>query len=256
MQENNINKLIYLYLSIISFISSFITIYTGVGKNNALYITLGVILILVAIFFISKYYRSTQYSSKKLDNISFSHPLKEDIKKIVELDKKVFKEEDVIDADIFMRWYRKNPKTFTCLYYKDKLIAYYSILPLRKEALEALCNGYLKECNIKGSDILDQNDMFNISHFYFFSFVISKRYPMVFFALLSHAIDTVNTLFNDGKLRKIFATAATREGEKLLRRLQFQKIQDSDDRADKHDLYSKDIESRILLESYFKKFAL
>ena len=94
---------------------------------------------------------------------------------------------------------------------------------------------------IKAKDILDEDQMMQSKSIYFFSIVSKKKHTWLTIALIKHALKKLGTLKERGKLKLIYASAATEEGERLLKRFKFKKIHDSIDRADNHPLYIKDI---------------
>ena len=185
-----------------------------------------------------------QVDVSTLDSISFRCAAPNDIDKIVELDRASFDASEIIDSNTFSEWHEKNSRIFYCLFSEEKLIGYFAILPLTPDALTRFIAGEINERHFESSDILSARQAtISCSDPYFFSIAVLERYrhsanSLYLFVRLA---EVLQQLHNGNRLRKIYATAATGDGRRLIKRLKFKLVQRAEHRADSHDLYVKDV---------------
>lgn len=175
-----------------------------------------------------------------------------DISWIYELDKLAFPEEDIVEKSVFENWFKKNKLIFTGLYRQNVLLGYYSMLPLTQDTLNKFITGTLREKDIRSDDILDEKAMFKSSKMYFFSIVMNRKFPRLTKELIFNAVETILDYKSKGKLEKIYATAASEEGEKLLIRFGFKRNNDGLERLDKHPLYIMDLNSDLNIMKIYR----
>ena len=179
-----------------------------------------------------------------LDSIAFRYARPDDIDGIVRLDESVFEEHEIIDRNHFFEWYKKNPKIFTCLAEGNKVVGYFSILPLKKETLNKFLIGEICEKSFTSKDILRHDEAVeNCNAISFFSIAIALNYRRLFlrFFLKEIARELQN---NDGSI-KVYVTAAKKEGKALIERFKFRLVQRAECRVDSHDLYVKEVHNII-----------
>jgi len=185
-------------------------------------------------------------------NIEFKTADMDHISKIVKLDKKAFPKRDRVDKIIFTNWQRKNNNIFTVMLLNEKVIGYFAILPLKKEALDCFIKGYLLEKNIMPKDICTKDEMNKCESMYFYSILNKKKRSKSTYTLLLRAVKYIDDIRLKGFLKKVYATSVTEAGEKLIIRFGFKKIQDAKERAGKSSLYVKQLTENELLKDYFK----
>lgn len=164
-----------------------------------------------------------------------------DIGAIVEIDRRYFRRADIVDEEVFRTWQRRNNSVFTVIRTDKEVAGYYALLPLKSKALQSIIDGTLREKDIKPRDILDKKQVRRIQAIYFYSVAMTHRYSKATWLLLQHLECYLETLVTEGCLSVIYAVAATGEGEKLLRKLGFQKLKDGNQRPGKHPLYSRNL---------------
>jgi hypothetical protein len=170
----------------------------------------------------------------------------DDLKQVVALDRNQLGWKEVISVRVFRKWLEKNPRVFRVFKDNGKIIAYYSILPLKKETLEKFVEGKIREKSFDKDDILDKSYFSRVNSLYLFSIVIDRSAP---FTVLKIVIrDLVKFLqeirSKNGKLKTIYVTGATEQGKKLLQYFGFQsRGKDYKRRKDKHELFYRKIPS-------------
>lgn len=76
------------------------------------------------------------------------------IKEMIELDKLVFKGEDIGAFDKCKEWVKNNPDIYTVLMQDDKVIGYINFMPITDKAYQAIKQGKLKDYELAGNDII------------------------------------------------------------------------------------------------------
>ncbi len=78
----------------------------------------------------------------------------EELHDIIELDKQNFSGENFTSFEICKEWIDVNPFICTCAYDRDKLGGYIAFMPITKECYLRHINGEMKDCEIRGKDVL------------------------------------------------------------------------------------------------------
>ena len=230
-------KPIELFILLVSLLSAFITLFTGLHVITGIIFILAIIIIIVFLWIISKRYYKYQILSTEDEIGVFRPPLEYDFDQIYLLDKSVFPPIDLIPKEIFLQWHRVNKNTFTVLCVGEKVIGYYSVLPIKQNALRKFLKGTISEIDLASKDILPEQEAQNSKEIYFFSIVVDKEYKHRGFQLLQHVVDELKTKTIYPQAQKVYATAATTGGRILLQKSGFVKIADLVKRKDLHDLY-------------------
>lgn len=76
------------------------------------------------------------------------------IKEMIELDKLVFKGEDIGAFDKCKKWVKRNPDIYTVLMQDDKVIGYINFMPITDKAYQAIKQGKLKDYELNNDDII------------------------------------------------------------------------------------------------------
>lgn len=76
------------------------------------------------------------------------------IKEMIELDKLVFKGEDIGAFDKCKEWVKRNPDIYTVLMQDDKVIGYINFMPITDKAYQAIKQGKLKDYELNNDDII------------------------------------------------------------------------------------------------------
>ena len=76
------------------------------------------------------------------------------IKEMVELDKLVFKGEDIGAFDKCKEWVKSNPDIYTVLMQNNKVIGYINFMPITDESYNKIKEGKLKDYELNNDDII------------------------------------------------------------------------------------------------------
>lgn len=152
---------------------------------------------------------------------------------------------------ILKSWYEKNPYTLITLADKNsKIIGYYDILPLKDEFAKKFINGDVTESNIISEVILSKDKMKDANYIYFAGVAIKdytqNKNRIYSGQLLYTAFIYLKNFYNLNSDKIIFATATTKCGEAILKRLGFALESTKNDRLDKTDLYTLKINSTTI----------
>jgi hypothetical protein len=185
---------------------------------------------------------------------------RKDLAAIYRLDLSEFMKQDIISEKTFRRWSARNPEIFVVLTAQNGgIIAYYSILPLRRNVMESVIAGSLADKEIQARDICLPGQASGTESLYFFSYVMAEKYrPTVrMFQLMYGIAHSLQVLRERFPIVKVYATPArTRSGDRgvtQLRRFQFKQVEGKDNRADGRDLYVKDITTISDLRGYIQQ---
>jgi hypothetical protein len=152
---------------------------------------------------------------------------------------------------ILKSWYEKNPFTLITLADRNsKIIGYYDILPLKDEFAKKFIKGDVTESNIISEVILTKDKMKDANYIYFAGVAIKdytqNKNRIYSGQLLYTAFIYLKKFYNLDNDKVIFATATTKCGEVLLKRLGFTLESNKNDRLDKTDLYTLKINSNTI----------
>jgi hypothetical protein len=238
---------------------------TSIPENDYLenwwLIILAVLLTFLIIFHIGyKYFKQRtqegrQFSLNK-EKICVRNAHLADLRKIVELDIQELGPKEYISEKVFRKWFEKNEQVFRVAECNGEVVGYHSILPLKKETLKKFIDGKVREKSFKKRDILSTGYFYRLSELYVFSVVIDHKMKFRCTKILFNDIVNRLTEIRDRgqKLTTIYATAASRDGKKLLDKLDFTPIsEDSKKRKDKHPLYVRNIDPDINLRNILRQ---
>ena len=183
---------------------------------------------------------TTPQSSNPL--LRFARP--DDIDRIVALDRRYLPADTIVSETVFRAWHRNNPEIFTCLLVDGEICGYYSVLPLARPALERFVAGKLAEKDLAADDIVPPDALAaQCSTLYFYSIVLDAAQRPLLGQLLRHFAARIEAERRRRAVRRVYATAATPAGRRLLERLGFSYRAAAGERADGHDLYALDGEA-------------
>lgn len=78
----------------------------------------------------------------------------EELKQIIELDRKNFSDDNFTNFDICKEWIDVNPYICTCVYDQNILGGYIAFMPITKECYDRHIKGEIKDSEIRGKDVL------------------------------------------------------------------------------------------------------
>jgi hypothetical protein len=168
----------------------------------------------------------------------------EDVAWIAGLQAETYSAGDAIPERLLKEWYDANPTGFSVIGRPGgERIGHIDILPLRPGVLSAFLEGKVVEKEIRGASLYTPEERGLIRDLYVESLIIRPeegRSPGAAGARLLNGFPTlIERLCDPLNLRHIYAIAATIKGERLLRRLGFERIKEGRARADHYDVFAK-----------------
>lgn len=220
-------------------------------KWGIILIVTTVLIVGVSLWVIEKKRRGRAESAlaplRQLDDICVAYRIRqatiEEIDWIADLQSNVYSHEDAIPLHVLLEWYKANPNGFSVITMTNgQKIGHIDILPLRRSTLDSFVQGNIKERDIRGDSLFSPEQADQITHLYVESIIVHppKGYsnaPAVL-CVLSNFVELIKRLCNADKVGYVYAIAASDSGERLMRRLGFDKIGAADKRIDRHDLFS------------------
>ena len=152
---------------------------------------------------------------------------KNDVQSMLKIDKQVYKNENNVPEDIVMSWYTKNPKIYTAIFDKTKLIGYINFMPITKDCYERYLFDDFCENNIVNDDIVvfEPNKQY---YTLFSSVAIHPKYQntSAFTQLITNFYRNMKEYFIKNKITIIstIAECVNENMEKFLINSQFKKI--------------------------------
>lgn len=180
-------------------------------------------------------------ASKHLQNPRLRFARADDLGRIVELDRRYLPEDTVVSEAVFGAWHARNSEVFTCLLVDNEISGYYALLPLGDMALERFVAGTIVERDFAAADILTTDAKpGQLSSLYFYSIVLDASRRPSLGEMLRQLAAHIADYRERQPVRRVYATAATPAGRRLVERLGFTFLAAARHRADGHDLYVMD----------------
>jgi hypothetical protein len=166
-----------------------------------------------------------------------------DISWIAGLEAGAYSPEDAIPELVLQKWYGANPAGFSVIRTHDgKRIGHIDILPLRPDALSALIGGTILEREIPGSSLFGLDEKDKIKDLYVESVIIRPPREVSMapagLCLLKSFPSLIARIVDPSQVRTLYAIGASREGERLLKRLGFERRQAASGKAQRHPLFA------------------
>ncbi len=174
----------------------------------------------------------------------------DDIEWIAQLEAELFTGKDVIPVEQLMEWYKINQTGFFIFKTEDgKRIGHIDILPLRPQIIESILIGELIEREIKGEYLYTPNEKSLIKNLYIECVAIKptgRIRAIALQAFLSGFGAIVGNICPVDNIEKIFAVAATKQGEQFMKNFGFTCVQEEAKRKDGHRLFVGDMKTLLL----------
>ncbi|RJP74331.1 MAG: hypothetical protein C4539_00355 [Ignavibacteriales bacterium] len=174
----------------------------------------------------------------------------DDIGWIAQLESELFTGKDVIPVEQLLEWYKINQTGFFIFKTEDgKRIGHIDILPLRPQIIKSILAGELIEREIKGIYLYTPNEKNLIKNLYIECVAIKPTGRIRAIALqsfLSNFSSMVSNICPVDNIEKIFAVAATKQGEQFMKNFGFTVAQEEDKRKDGHKLFVGDMKTLLL----------
>ena len=155
---------------------------------------------------------------------------------------------DAISDDVVEQWRLTNPNMYACvLNPSGEVESSFSVMPLTDSFLDQFIAGKVIEAQIAADDIIPPSDSRRSSRLYIGGVVVkdprSPRGQMRIGAMLWAMLVYLRKFYGLKRKRTLYALAATKEGERLLKHLNFSLVCSASQREDGHDLYSLSLDS-------------
>ncbi len=156
-----------------------------------------------------------------------------DLPAILELDLEVYKEHIVGDIGLYISWERKNPKITLLSFESDNrenVLAYISLVPLPERIIVSILKGERAELSISPDEVetYDRKGGYTLLAE---SAVTHPDHPEQLNNVLREALNFWCEQYPDRYIEKVYADAASDEGDILVRKLYFSPLYDVSDTA-------------------------
>jgi len=166
----------------------------------------------------------------------------EDVAWIAGLESSVYSREDAVPEAVLKEWYAANPDGFSVVKTSaGENIGHIDILPLRPEALAALLEGRIVEKDIPGSALFRPGERDRIRDLYVESLIMRPAGggpSAAGLRLVEGFPCLIERICDASRVRMIYALAASAGGERLMKRLGFERFKEGLARADRHDIFA------------------
>jgi hypothetical protein len=225
------------------------------GMRNVSFLVLFLALIMLGLWLIAfntwKQLRSSRAlpAIEDLDCLSAgylaSQATAEEIDWIARLEERVYTSSDAVPKHVLTEWFESNPNGFSVIRMcNGQKIGHIDLLPIKPVTLERFVSGLIVEKDIRGDSLFKPEERDQITMLYVESIIVLPpkgftNAPAILCVLNSFA-RLVERVCDSGKIKNIYAIAASKSGERLLKRLGFDTVALPDSRADGHELFSAD----------------
>lgn len=176
-----------------------------------------------------------------------------DLRWIAELQKSVYSKADAVPFRVLKEWFHVFSNGFFVIVDKDNnRVGHIDILPIKESTLALYKLGELTETEIRGESLYSSAEKDKIEDIYIESLIISPKYtsirPFALRDLMRSLPEIVSRIGNRATIKRVSAMAATRDGERILKRLGFRLISDTHERRDGHRMFEasfKDFYNRV-----------
>ncbi len=186
-------------------------------------------------------------NAELIRTVSIASASIDDIGWIAQLESELFTGADVIPVEQLMEWYKINQTGFFIFKTEDgKRIGHIDILPLRPQIIESILEGELIEREIKGEYLYTPNEKNLIKNLYIECVAIKPTGRIRAIALqvfLSGFGAIVGNICPVDNIEKIFAVAATKQGEQIMKNFGFTVAHEETKRKDGHKLFVGDMKT-------------
>lgn len=170
---------------------------------------------------------------------------RDDLNEIAELQAS-FYAKDAVPLHRYKEWYSVNPDGFFVIEMttpKKELIGHFTLLAIKNDRMEAYKAGAIKETDILKYDLFSPAEKSTIKDIYVESIIIKKEHRRHAIPSLIRILKTTILSFCDPEIvEKVYAMAATLDGKKTLRGMNFSLIDTpvGHKRLDEHEMYEAD----------------
>jgi hypothetical protein len=185
-----------------------------------------------------------------IQTISINPASMEDIEWIAQLESELFTGADVIPVELLKEWYNTNPTGFFVFKTSDGVrVGHINILPLRPQILELFLEGKIIERQIRGESLFTPVEKKSIKNLYIECLAVKpvgRIRAAVLYALMSEFVSMICNICPVDNMEKIYAVAATVQGEQIMRNFGFKVIREDAARQDGHKLFEADVKELFI----------
>lgn len=167
---------------------------------------------------------------------------KSDIDWIAAQEAQFYSDDDAIPADVLQEWFEANP--YVCNIICDlraSRVGHFNIIPIKSNTLQLLCDGRIRERDVRGDSIHSAAERDVVSCLWVESITLDVPQPWLraraLLNVFQRAHHTMERLADPINLKHVYALSATRAGDNLIKRFGFQIASAHIKRTDGHDLY-------------------
>jgi hypothetical protein len=149
-----------------------------------------------------------------------------DLPDAIKLDLQVYEEATIGDFNLYRSWLKKNPHIAVCAFDRGdrrNIWAYIALLPLREALILEILSGKKTENDITSDDILTDSDAGPRS-LLAISVVALPEHRVLLYFVLDHLMQHFVTLYPGVAINRIYAQAASPEGDVLMQKFHFSDI--------------------------------
>jgi hypothetical protein len=186
-------------------------------------------------------------SASELDSVSRSYRIEQatadQLGWIAQLEASIYTGQDAIPEYLIREWFAANPTGFSIIKNPEgKPIGHLDILPIRPGTLEGFLGGAIVERGIRGDSLYSTRERRSIKQLYIESIILcapkARSNAAAILAVFSELPSVIRRIANPRSVEAVYAIAATRAGEALLRRLGFELLRPGELRNDRHSLFT------------------
>lgn len=167
-----------------------------------------------------------------------------DLELVAALEEEVYEPADRVPRELARSWFERNDRMIRLLVGpRDAFLGYYWIVPVRGPVLSEFVAGRLTEWDFRAEDIAAPEEMFACEEMYLCSMAMVRRQSRALLVLIEDLTALLEEYRTMGRLRRLYAIAASVEGRNLLRRhLGFRLLLPGSQRRDGHDAYVRELD--------------
>jgi hypothetical protein len=181
-----------------------------------------------------------------------------DLELVAALEEGVYAAPDRVPRELARSWFERNDRMIRLLVGPQRsaglprreavegrgaFLGYYWVVPVSGPALSEFVAGRLTEWEFRAEDIATPEEMFACEEMYLCSMAMARRHSRALLLLIEDLTALLEAYRTKGRLRRLYAIAASVEGRNLLRRhLGFRLLVPGSQRRDGHDAYVRELD--------------
>jgi len=215
------------------------------GWRSGLSLIVGLSLLCVAWHLWPKLTTPVQLS---LADFRFDFASAEEVPQLFRIEERAFMPDDVLPLHSMQEWHRKNDEIYVVLKRDSEIVGYFALAHFDDPTMVSFCRGQMKERHIHADSLLAKGDAAKSHSAYILSIAVARRYRKdaavgaLLICRLKQRVDSL--VIPKGTASKVYATAASSEGLRLLKSYRFKEIQPGNERVDGNSLFVREFQIR------------